>query len=181
MEGSPGVETDEPVSRQWEKDYYDYHVWPYYWGGMGVSAYPGVLVAPAVGDADTPQQEAASDQGDIHLRSTKEVTGYGIVAEGGLLGHIEDFIVDDESWGVRYLAVDTRDFWPGKKFLLPSTEVGPLNCLDRSVALGGTCDQVRNSPEWDPREPISRAFEGEVSRYYAGHRAGSLRPLAGKR
>lgn len=35
IEQSPSVETDEPVSRQWEKNYYDFYTWPYYWDGMG--------------------------------------------------------------------------------------------------------------------------------------------------
>ena len=45
-----------------------------------------------------------------HLRSTKEVTGYGISATDGHLVHIDDEIVDEETWRIRYLAVDTRDW-----------------------------------------------------------------------
>jgi hypothetical protein len=39
---------------------------------------------------------------DPHLRSAREVTGYAIQARDGALGHVEDFIVDDESWALRY-------------------------------------------------------------------------------
>jgi hypothetical protein len=189
VEQSPPAETDKPVSRQWETDYHDYYLWPYYWGGMGgfVGTMGGLSggmelsvaqVASAEGEARSPQQEAekrARDKGDVHLRSTKEVTGYGIVALDGHLGHVDDFIIDDKTWVIRYLAVDTRDWWPGKKVLLPPDWIGPTLWPERTVALAVkvTRDQVRNGPEWHPHDPISPAFEAELSDYYARQRAGT--------
>jgi len=31
------------------------------------------------------------------------------------MGHLDDFIIDDETWTIRYVVVDTRNWWPGKK------------------------------------------------------------------
>ena len=31
----------------------------------------------------------------------------------GEIGHVEDFIVDDETWAIRYLVVATRDYAVG--------------------------------------------------------------------
>jgi hypothetical protein len=174
VEQSPAAETDKPVSRQWEADYYDYYLWPRYWGGSAGSAGTGGIwfPVPISGSALTPQQEAderARHVGDAHLRSTREVTGYEIVALDGHLGHVDDFLVDDSTWVIRYLAVDTRDWWPGKKVLLPPDWIGPTLWPERTVALAVTVtrDQVRNGPEWHPHEPISPAFEAELSDYYA--------------
>ena len=55
---------------------------------------------------------------DHHSRSTCEVAGYRIHAEDGEIGHVEDFMIDDETWAIRYLIVDTRNWWPGKKVLV---------------------------------------------------------------
>ncbi len=187
VEGSPAAETDKPVSRQWETDYYDYYLWPHYWGGVGGwggvgfsggMALSGVQLSREVGGTLTPQQEAderARHVGDAHLRSTREVTGYEIVALDGHLGHVDDFLVDDSTWVIRYLAVDTRDWWPGKKVLLPPDWIGPTLWPERivAVAVKVTRDQVRNGPEWHPHEPISPAFEAELSEYYARQRAGA--------
>ncbi len=185
VEGSPSAETDKPVSRQWETDYYDYYGWPYYWGGMGISggmALSGVQLSREVGDDRTPQQEAderardheaAQKPGASHLRSAREVTGYGIAARDGHLGHVEDFIIDDETWKIHYLAVDTRDWWPGKKVLLPLDWIGQVIWPDRTVAAEVTRDQVRSGPEWDPGEPVSRAFEEQLAHYYDRQRAGT--------
>lgn len=173
VENSPGVESDAPVSRQWERDYYDYYAWPYYWGGMGgwgAFWVPGALFTRPIGDAQTELQKAADlarDRADAHLRSTKEVTGYGISATDGHLGHVQDFLVNDETWRICYLAVDTRDWWPGKKVLLPPDCIDQVNWPDRTVTVTITRDQVRNAPEWDADEPISRTFEDQLYGYYA--------------
>ena len=184
VEGSPSAETEKPVSRQWEMDYHDYYGWPYYWGGMGLTggmALSGVQLARAVDDGTSQQEtderardhESARDHQDVHLRSAQEVTGYGITARDGHLGHVEDFLIDDETWKIRYLAVDTRDWWPGKKVLLPLDWIGQVSWPDRTVAAEVTRDQVQNGPEWNPREPISRAFEEQLARYYDGQRLGT--------
>ena len=171
IKNSPSVDTDEPVSRQWESDYYGYHGWPTYWGSMGrwgAYSYPGALLSQPFGSAVTQQTAAdpAREHNDAHLRSTKEVTGYKISATDGHLGHIEDFIIDDETWRINYLAVDTRNWWPGKKVLLPPDWIGSVNWSDRSVTVNVTRDQVRNAPEWGAGQPISRAFEAQLYGYY---------------
>ena len=168
VEGSPGAEMHQPVSRQWETDYHDYYGWPYYWDGMdmtGAAWYSGAVLDPA-------DPGPARDPGDVHLRSTREVTGYGITARDGHLGHVEDFLIDDETWKIRYLAVDTRDWWPGKKVLLPLDWIGQVSWPDRTVTAEVTSAQIRGGPEWDPRETISRGFEEQLSRYYDRQRLG---------
>ncbi len=185
VEGSPSADTEEPVSRQWETDYYDYYGWPYYWGGMSLTggmALSSVQLSREIGGTGTPQQEAdegardqesVRDPGASHLRSAREVTGYGIAARDGHLGHVEDFLIDDETWKIHYLAVDTRDWWPGKKVLLPLDWIGQVRWPDRTVTAEVTRDQVRNGPEWDPRAPISRAFEEQLAGYYDRQRLGT--------
>lgn len=143
-------------------------------GGMGLATvgYQGALLASVEGDSRT----SPRDRGDVHLRSTKEVTGYGIVARDGHFGHVEDFIIDDETWKIRYLAVDTNNWWPGKKVLLPHDWVIETNWPERKVSVEITRDQVRNGPEWDPHVPISYTLEDELAAYYALQRMAAYVP-----
>ncbi|MDQ2687426.1 MAG: PRC-barrel domain-containing protein [Armatimonadota bacterium] len=184
VEASPDVDTDAPVSRQWETDYHDHFALPYYWAGpaqwgglgpgiAGMMGDPGALMASGEGDERLSQPVADEQPQDSHLRSTREVTGYGVVALDGHLGHIDDFIVDDEAWRIRFLAVDTRDWWPGKKVLLPTEWIGRILWPERTVAVEVTRDQVRSGPEWHPHTPITPAFEAELADYYARQRAGT--------
>jgi len=172
IKNSPDLDTDKPVSRQWETDYYGYYGWPTYWGGIGgwgAYGYPGALFSQPFGMRGMASQEIdrrAQEHGDAHLRSTKEVTGYKILATDGHLGHIDDFIVDESTWKIRYLAVDTRDWWPGKKVLLPPDWISQVSWLDKQVTVDVARNQVRNAPEWDSGQTIDRAFEERLYNYY---------------
>ena len=58
---------------------------------------------------------------DATLRSSANVTGYDIQASDDSIGHVADFVFDDESWAIRYLVIDTRNWWPGGGKVLIAT------------------------------------------------------------
>ena len=115
IEESPSLASDEPVSRQYETRFYNHYGLPYYGDGpnmWGISSY-------IVRDPEAVREEARREEAwDPHLRSTSEVTGYHIQALDGEIGHVEDFIIDDETWSIRYLVVDTKNWWAGKRVLV---------------------------------------------------------------
>ncbi len=116
VEESPSIDTDKPVSRQHEAYYHDYYGYPYYWNGpylWGPTYYPQLQVA--VQKRIEEQRAKREKAGDLHLRSINNVTGYHIEATDGAIGHVEDFIIDDETWEIRYLVVDTQNWWPGRR------------------------------------------------------------------
>lgn len=161
VENSPGIETDEPVSRQWETDTYDYYGWPYYWGmGMVGGSWYSEGLSGSVETATVP------DPGDVHLRSTKEVTGYTVAARDGDIGHVDDFLVDDDNWRIGFLAVSTRDWWPGKRVLLPLDWIGQINWPERRVTAKVTRSQIQNAPFWEPGKPFSPAFLDQLAHYH---------------
>ena len=55
---------------------------------------------------------------DSHLRSVKQVSDYTIEATDGGVGRVEDFIIDDEPWVIRYMIIDTGNWLPGKKVIV---------------------------------------------------------------
>ena len=55
---------------------------------------------------------------EARLRAATTVVGYALETEDGEVGHVEDFLVDDKAWTVRYLRVDTKDRWAGKSVLV---------------------------------------------------------------
>jgi hypothetical protein len=116
IKNSPSIDTDKPVSRQHEQDYFGYYGYPYYWGGAGpwgTGIYPAMLAKGAL-----PEAPDDSAPGDVHLRSAREIRGYHIQGSDEAIGHLDDLIVDDETWEVRYLVVDTSNWWFGKKVLV---------------------------------------------------------------
>ncbi len=75
-------------------------------------------------------------QEDSHLQSTHDVTGYHTEAINGRIGHVEDFIMDDETWAIRYLVVDTRNWWPGKRVLLAPSWILEVEWEQSKVYVG---------------------------------------------
>ena len=102
-----------------------------------------------------------------HLRSVDHVTGYSIQASDDSIGHIEEFIVDDSTWFVRYLVVDTRNWLPGgRKVLIAPTWVSEVNWGDKAVKVALTKKQIEESPEYDPSKPVNRAYEVRLYDFY---------------
>jgi hypothetical protein len=62
------------------------------------------------------------------LRSVKDIRGYGMHTTDGDIGRAYEFYWDDETWTIRYIVVDTRNWWPGKKVLVspPMDRTGKL-------------------------------------------------------
>src|SRR5690606_23129956 len=114
--------------------------------------------------------ESAVDDEDSHLRSTADVTGYDIQASDGSIGHVEDFIFDDESWTIRYLVVDTVNWWPGGKRVLIATRwIDHIDWAQRKVYTSLSRDGVKDSPDYDPEALLDRQYE---QRLHAAHRRG---------
>jgi hypothetical protein len=160
---SPSVDADKPVSRQQEWDYYQYYQYPHYWevpGIWGVGAHPELL-APS-GDNSAPIEHPA----DVHLRSAKEVRGYHIQESDEEIGHVDDFIVDDETWELRYLVVDTSNWWFGKKVLIAPQWTDSISWEKNKVYVNMTRDAVKNSPEWDATAAINREYEVRLYDFY---------------
>jgi len=82
------------------------------------------------------------------------------------IGHVEDFIVDDETWQVRYLVIDTSNWWFGKKVLVAPHWAKSISWADRMVHVDMSRDAIKNSPEWNPTAGVNRKYELELYDYY---------------
>jgi hypothetical protein len=168
VEGSPDLDTDAPVSRQYETELYSYYGWTPYW--VGGYAPLGGIVAPV---AQPPLMTAGSkpgivvtDQGDPHLRATREVSGYDVHAADGDIGHVDDFLVDSDDWTIRYAVADTMNWWPGKKVLLAPQWLKGIDWVEGAVRANMTREAIRNAPEYDPSVTADRAYEERLWRHY---------------
>jgi hypothetical protein len=150
VRNSPSIDTDQPVSRQHETAYFDYYGYPYYWAGpfaWGPVPFPREVAAT---DAALQGERRSDDKGDPNLRSASEVDGYHIEAVDGSIGHIDDFIFNDETWSLRYFVVDTRNWLPGRHVLISTDWVDRVSWEQRKAYVALTREEVRSSPEYDP-------------------------------
>ena len=186
VKGSPDIDPDKPVSRQHEMDVLRYYGYPDYWGGpllWGTTAYP--FFDPA---AEMPLTEPVlaegAPPGDPHLQSAAEVKGYtlqtGVHAGDEIIGYVEDFLVDDESWAVRYLVVDTRKWLPGEHLVIPPEWASRVDWPQHLVQVSVTAAEVREAPRYDPALTLSRDYEQRLHAHYrrSGYWEGNRPPDA---
>jgi hypothetical protein len=107
-----------------------------------------------------------------HLRSAEEVIGYRVKAIEGELGSLMDFIVDCETWTIRYMVISTRyiieharDLIQGKKVLI-SPEWTEVSWAESEVYVDFPIDIVKDGPEYDTAVALNRDFEEIIYDYY---------------
>ena len=172
IEGSPTIRHDQPVSQQMELNLYDYYGASPLWEGgfFGGGAIASPLSSPPIygqtpiGAAD--DEVLDQDGRDPHLRSIVTVTGYHVQAKDGTIGHVENIMIDDSRWEIRYFIVNTKNFWPGKHVLLSPHAVTEVDWLHHEIRLNLSREMVRTSPEWDPADFIDTQFEKRLRSHY---------------
>jgi hypothetical protein len=188
---SPDIDTDKPVSRQNEEQYLGYYGYPYYWNGVGMwgeGLYPYAMVPGYAGyaldrvererelEAYLRDERARHRNDDPHLRSCNAVTGYHIHATDGDIGHVSGFLVDDETWAIRYLVIDTSNWWVGHKVLIAPPWIKGVHWADKTVSVDLSRESIKNAPPYDSTVGWSRDQELSLYRHYgrSGYWANSL-------
>jgi hypothetical protein len=182
VKNSPEIDTDKPVSRQHEMQYLGYYGYPYYWGGAGLwgmGAYPGMMLTGLGYDDSTTEYRPALEQEDRseadkgrraaqdpHLRSCKAVMKYHIEATDGDIGHVQGLLVDEQTWAIRYMVVDTNNWWLGHQVLVAPQWIREIRWADRTVSVTLTRQAVKDAPQYDVAVPLSRDREADLYRHH---------------
>jgi uncharacterized protein YrrD len=151
IENSPAVGSHKPVSRKYEEEYYRYYGWPTYWEGAGMWGMGGFPVAPPPHLMPIVEQARGghSVNGDEpRLRSTKALTGYHIQTSEGAIGHVTDFMIDDESWAIRHVVVETGHWFFGKEIVVSPTQIQRISYEESKVFVNVTKESLQNAPEY---------------------------------
>jgi len=168
IEKSPPLSSDEPISRRHENELARYFAWQPYWDGRVPMAIP--ITAHATTNtgltSDTGRGETDIKPGDPNLRSVDEVVGYHIHASDGQIGHVADFIIDDDGWQIRYAVVDTGNWLPGRKVIIALSWIEDISWGEESVTIELSRSQVKDSPAFDPSIPVNRRYEEILYDYY---------------
>lgn len=162
IESSPALSSDKPVSQQFEMDYYGYYGYPMYWSGSYAwGAYPYLARDYQPKPERTPEEKGW----DPRLRSTHEVSGYHIQATDGEIGHIADFVIDDQTWAIRYLIIETRNWLLGKKLLIAPQWIDRVSWSESKVFINLPRATIQHAPEYTDAS-LDRDYETRLHRHY---------------
>ncbi|HLO59255.1 MAG TPA: PRC-barrel domain-containing protein [Bacteroidales bacterium] len=191
----PKPEEDLPISRQYEErlnGYYNQETYStsrtYSTGeagagrGYGVTGEttfgPGSGVTESANSASAypsdypsrrvPQYTSTEDsKQSSNLFSFKEVNGYKIHATDGVLGSVEDLIIDENSWEIVYMVVDTNNWLPwSKKTLIDISFIENINYGTREAEISLNTDFLKNAPDYDEDRFVDDQYESNLRNYY---------------
>ena len=166
VEGSPGIDTAKPVSRQQEAAYHRYYDYPPYWQSTMLWASSAMPVIAPLDTQIREEEEEAHRQADArlagadhHLRSSRVVLSCRIEASDDLIGNVADFLFDEKTWAMRYLIVDTRHWLHGKHVLISPRWIRAIHWSERTLTMALKRREIEQSPEYDPEYATSREYE----------------------
>lgn len=89
---------------------------------------------------------AASRAAEDHLDSVKNTTGFHIHARNGEIGHVDDFLISEDSWRIRYLLVDTSNWIGGRSVIVSSGAIERVDKDDGQIHVAADRDAIANAP-----------------------------------
>ncbi|MGV8084819.1 MAG: PRC-barrel domain-containing protein [Candidatus Bilamarchaeum sp.] len=137
IEQSPDIKSHTIVTREEEERLIKYYNWSPYW----------------------------TNKPNTHLQSARQVLGYTIATRDDPFGSVDDLIIDDHDWHVRYFVV-TTSLIPSKKVLLSLDWIKEIVHSGKKVHVDLLKKQVENSPEYNIDQPVNRGYEEVLYDYY---------------
>jgi uncharacterized protein YrrD len=135
IENSPAIESHKPVSRQYDEEYYRaVDTW-------GVDGFPEAPPPPHL----TPSEQASDD---LHLQSTQALSGYLIQTSEGAIGHVIDFIIDDKSWAICHLVVETGHWYSRKEIVISPKNIDRISYKESKVFVNVTKEAILEAPQY---------------------------------
>src|SRR5665648_975407 len=82
------------------------------------------------------------------------------------IGKVKEFYFDDYYWAIRYLIIDTKNWWPGKKVLVSPQWIERINWNESKVFINLLRETIKQSPEYTEDTLLTREYEIELYQYY---------------
>jgi hypothetical protein len=164
--------------------YLGYYGYPNYWGGgglWGAGLYPDILQAGLGDDGSNAEHRSARSlkagagirslaarglHDNPHLQSANAVTRYYVHATDGDIGHVDGLLVEEKTWAIRYIIVNTSNWWLGHKVLIAPEWINDVFWAESMLKVDLTRDAVKASPLYDSAIPLNRELETGIYEHY---------------
>lgn len=169
VQESDDVGMHKPEGLEQPHDYSLFVGWPPYYDGL--SALNDSDRGPVPDRAPDPEKGKTSEHSmlqpyDEHLRSSKMVSRYHVMALDGEIGQIKDGIVDDQTWAIEYVVSTVRNWRSSKKVLLPTEWILWVSAAESNVYVSLTRNNIATAPAFDPEKPVTRDLEIALHNHY---------------
>ena len=134
--------------------------------GVGFAGSGADHITAQAAQARATREAAQHQNDDPHLRSGKAVMKYGIEASDGRIGHVQGLLLDEETWAIRYLIVDTSNWWLGHQVLIAPQWIKSVSWPDHTVVVNLTRQAVKDAPPYDSAVTLDREGEVRLHKHY---------------
>lgn len=166
IKSRPEIDFAKPVSREKLSELHQHYQWSQFMpsGAQIYGPYP--IVSPTADIAQRKELREETEEGEANLRSAEEVTGYEVECEDDCIGSVKDFFVDEKDWVIRYLLIDIGRWISNREVIVSPDWVSEIEWLDGEIEVNLTKEQIENSPEYNPSEPLTREYETALYDFY---------------
>jgi len=165
VKGAPAIDLYKPMTLHDEFELIKYHNWPIYWEKHPQDYFPKIIMP-----TETKSVMSYDDIEGSHLRSTNEIAGYHMQSSDGEIGYIEDFMIDEQAWAIRYTVINAHSWLPGHKFLIAPQWFKSVNWHESKIHTDIPKEELRNGPKYAHGIPLNREFEETLHQYYGRSR-----------
>ncbi|SDK48854.1 PRC-barrel domain-containing protein [Sediminibacillus albus] len=171
VRNSPSLEEASSMTPSYEVALTRYYGWTPYWTGGLLWGRQDVPLVGTVDEKlpDRPEDESAdlADEITHNLREIDELKeSFTVHASDGKIGKIDDVVIDDNNWKLRYLVVETGQDYRWKYVLLSPDWTQSVDWVDNNIYLDVTLEVVRTGPGIQEKGDISRQYEQELHTAY---------------
>jgi len=148
---SPDIDTDRPVSRQQEIELYGHYSWRTDLEKRVERDKKIAIVnsSPVINETIIKEIHDDKSSGEyLQLCSTARVNNYKIYAKDGEIGHVTDFVFDDQTWQLISIVVDTKNSGVGKEVLINTNHITAIDWTKFEVFLDILIADVTTSPKF---------------------------------
>lgn len=176
IEASPTIDELAPMSRQVSETIDAHYGWHHTWitGGVIDSHLATANFGPIIDEFTVPDEirsrrKRRADLGQ-HLRSVAELKGFdarsALPGAGGRAGVVADAIVNAVDWRLPYFVVDTSEWLPAHRIVVPTALVEAIDLDGRSLRIGAEVTALAHAPTFNGVAELDARQEMAVLAYF---------------
>ena len=123
---APTLESHPPVALQDYQEIQRFVAWDAYWAGV----FDGL------------------PEDDVHLRNTRAVTGHHVFGLDGEVGYVDNFVIEDATWSIRYLVVRMGMRRDARRVLVEPRWVEAIDWQRRGVHVHLAASEIEQATEF---------------------------------
>ncbi len=99
-------------------------------------------------------------------KTCRDLIGCSVQGIDGTVGVVDDLLLDDDGWAIRYAVVDTGRWFPGRKAILPTLWLKHSREEMESLQVDLRVEDVKAGPSFDRGQSMTPDTEREIFRHY---------------